>query len=99
MENKYYKKRDGSYYTKYTKEKLATIINPIDENTAIPILEDMDYPFVRMEWEHLVKKHITSRAVFARYIALMRTLGFRNLSFQDGLAIKNPISAEVTYEL
>ena len=47
MDKIYFKCRDGSLYTKYTKEEISDLINPFDFNTVKPFLKEMDY----MAWE------------------------------------------------
>lgn len=43
MERKYFKKRSGELYTKYTKEEIYSKINPYDWSTILPWLEKFDY--------------------------------------------------------
>ena len=43
MEKKYYKCRDNSYYTKYTKMKSLIPIDINDFSTIKPFLKEMDY--------------------------------------------------------
>ena len=45
MKNKYYIQRDGSFYTKKTKDEIKAEIDPTNPWTFLPILKDMNYPF------------------------------------------------------
>ena len=50
MDNTYFKCRDDSYYTKYTKEEIFKMMDT-DRETYISnlkkLLKDMDYPFYK----------------------------------------------------
>lgn len=73
MKKKYYRCRDGSFYTKYTKEELGNQINPYDFNTFKPFLKEMDYIFDEHLYENITyfvyknNQHITR--ILPKYIA------------------------------
>jgi hypothetical protein len=46
MKKKYFKCRDGSLYTKYTKEEICNLIDPYSFDTIEPFLQEMDYPAI-----------------------------------------------------
>ena len=58
MNNIYYKARDNTLYTKYTKQEIYNFINPYDKSTFLFLLKDMDYPFIEREWNILLKTMI-----------------------------------------
>lgn len=50
MKKKYFKCRDGSLYTKYTKEEIYNLIDPYNFDTIEPFLQEMDYPAFYKEY-------------------------------------------------
>lgn len=80
---KYFKQRDGSYYTKFTKEQLYNKIDPCNIITFLPFLEEMDYPFFSEEWQRCLKMGKMKNNCLGRYIALMNLRGYRGYTFKD----------------
>lgn len=75
-ERDYYKCRDGSLYTKHTKQEISDLI---EENCGIPtieLLQGMDYPWVPNQWERC-------GCHFGKYIATMRLKGYRDFGWKD----------------
>lgn len=79
---KYFKQRDGSYYTKFTKEELYNKIDPYNIITFLPFLEEMDYPYFSKEWKRCLKMGKMKNVCFGRYIALMNLKGYRGFTFK-----------------
>lgn len=55
MTKKYFKCRDGSLYTKYTKKEICNLINPFDFNTIKKFLKEMDYMACEEEYFLILK--------------------------------------------
>ena len=89
MQKKYFKCRDGSLYTKYTKEEISNLIDPFDFNTIRPFLKEMDIAaWEDWYYEHLdlyLKKNIISepRKMVYRYMGFMKLLVPRQWSYDD----------------
>lgn len=82
--NKYFKCRNNTYYTKYSKEEIYTQINNGDAQTIIPFLQEMDYPFIETVWEKKVEFSPNSK-ILGRYIALMRLPTYKSFGFADSV--------------
>ena len=54
MKKKYFKCRDGSLYTKYTKEEICNLIDPFNFDTIRPFLKEMDIA----GWEDWYYEHL-----------------------------------------
>ena len=80
--NKYYKKHDGTYYTKYTKEEIKNLIDIYNPDTFIPFLIILDYPYIIDEWRKCAAYYNNSVA-FSHYIGKMQLASFRNFYFKD----------------
>ena len=84
MDKRYYKKRDGSYYLKKTKQEILKSIDINDLNTFLPYLKDMDYPYIEKEWNFKVKRYGEEDGnIFGRYIATMRFCVYRKFTYKD----------------
>lgn len=82
IKNKYFKQRNGEYYTKKTKEEIYSQIDNNNPQTFIHFLKEMDYPYIKQEWNILLN-HYPNKKIFGRYCARMRLKGFRSLGFND----------------
>lgn len=71
-----------------TKDEIKKKINIYDESTFIPILQKLDYPYIRHEWIRLVKRY-DDNTVIGRYISKMRLFGYRQYSWKDSVMINN----------
>lgn len=95
MQYDYYKDKHGNWYTKYTKSDLRNMINPLNPDTFIPILKEMDYPYIESIWRSCLAQSANTACkslnyspklrVFAHYIARMQTIAFQNKTFKDSL--------------
>ena len=79
----YYKQRNGSYYTKMTKDEIAQKINPTKLSTFIPILKDMNYVIMLDIWFNYYSKHPTSRGVIGRYISFMHLCSIKQFDYDS----------------
>jgi hypothetical protein len=79
----YFKQRDGSYYTKFTKEELYNKIDPYNITTVLSFLEEMDYPYFSQEWKRCLETGKPKNNCLGRYIALMSLKGYRGYTFKD----------------
>ena len=82
MKKKYYKCRDGSLYTKYTKDQVKTLINPCNFETFKPFLKEMDYAFDEKVYERLWN-YYKDNTIFGRFISTMRLCAYRSFGYQD----------------
>lgn len=81
----FYKCRNGETYP-YTKEEIEKSIDPFVPSTFIPILKEMNYPFIEEEWIYNIISVINRRDNFDfmnGYINKMNLFGFRNFTFKD----------------
>lgn len=86
--NKYYKTREGEFYTDYTRKEILDSINLNDFNTWLIWLERMDYVASKYEYDELCKSSlqkygIISEGIFGKYLARMRLWSFRKITFAD----------------
>lgn len=88
MDKLYFKSRDNSYYTKYTKEQIYNLIDYKDFNTILPFLKDMDYA----PWEAKYYQYVqynedhgyNPQKALGRFIAFMRLAVPRQYGYNDG---------------
>lgn len=86
--NKYYKTREGEFYTDYTRKEILDSIDLNDFNTWLIWLERMDYVASKYEYDELYKSSlqkygIISEGIFGKYLARMRLWSFRKITFAD----------------
>lgn len=86
--NKYYKTREGEFYTDYTRKEILDSIDLNDFNTWLIWLERMDYVASKYEYDELCKSSlqkygIISEGIFGKYLARMRLWSFRKITFAD----------------
>lgn len=86
--SEFYKSRSGEY-AMLCKKCLTAHVDNYDPKTFVPILEELDIPFVKEEWNILLDravksgKPITGTTVFGRYLAKMRLNQWKNYSYAD----------------
>ena len=95
MQYDYYKDRHDNWYTKHTKAELRDMINPLEPATFIPILKEMDYPYIEGIWRSCLANSANNAyenlgykpksRIFAHYIARMRTIALQDKTFKDSL--------------
>lgn len=83
----YYKYKNGTYHD-FCKKCFTMHMNVRETSTIIPMLEELDLPFIEHEWTSLVDKYAdnpktTSTAIFGRYVAKMKLSQFSQYSFKD----------------
>lgn len=87
MEKKYYKCRDNSYYTKYTKDEIINTIDINDFSTIKPFLKEMDYyaceTIYLKRLEFGLKNKFSSKKILGGFIGVMRLPAFRVLGYND----------------
>lgn len=86
--NKYYKTREGEFYTDCTRKEILDSIDLNDFNTWLIWLERMDYIASKYEYDELCKSSlqkygIISEGIFGKYLARMRLWSFRKITFAD----------------
>ena len=86
MRKKYYRKRDGSFYTKLTKEQIKNKINPFIESSFLFFLKEMDYPYFSELWLKALKTCIERNHIescLSCYIARMQLCSFKGYHWID----------------
>lgn len=64
-------------------------VNPYNYNTVIPILKELDVPFICTEWEKIIQfrkennMEITGQIVMRKYLVKMRLMSFKDFKFED----------------
>ena len=86
MEKKYFKKRNGEYYTKYTKEEIMNIVNKTDPETFIWLLKELDIPWIPTIWELRSSKRNYS---MLKYISYMSLQHWKKCTFKDSEDLEN----------
>lgn len=85
IKKKYFKMRNGEYYTRFSKEEIASIIDTTKPETFVPFLKEMDYPYITRAWEKQIKCSPGKESHrFGKYIALMNLMSYRNYHYKDG---------------
>ena len=83
----YYKRKDGVHVDQC--KKCQTMhVNIQEPATILPLLEDLDIPFIEVEWKKLVDKYgnnpkTTSTAIFGRYVSVMKLKQYSKYNFVD----------------
>lgn len=79
----YYKNRNKEF-SNYLKSDYKNIT---DLNILIPILKDLDYPFIASEWYNLID--ICALNPFGKYISKMNLLSYRDFKYSDSSHFNN----------
>lgn len=85
IKKKYFKCRDGSLYTKYTKKEICDLIDPYNFDMVKPFLKDMDYPAIYNTYISLLNSEKNPKNTFQRYINTMNLKAYRVWGYQDWL--------------
>lgn len=84
VEGSFFKKRDGSRYTLFTREEIPNEIDNSNPETFIPFLRDLDYPYIEQEWNRLCRTYgIENKDVFSKYVNQMRLPAYKKFGFAD----------------
>ena len=87
----YYKDRYGNPYP-FHKKLLWETMDVLKPATILPILRDMDFPFIEKEWLKAIERYIgfvlihgsvPCGYVLNRYLAKMRTPDYQDLTFDN----------------
>ena len=82
---KYFKCRDNSYYTKFTKNAIYNLIDYKDFNTIKPFLKEMDYALWEKAYYHYVdiskKRGQRPESALGKYINRMRMASFKGFGY------------------
>ena len=84
-ETNFWKKRNGNYHT-ICKSYYRDTIDPYDTSTFLPLLKELDIPYIPDEWNHVIEwgnEKKKSQSIIGRYIAKMNLAAFRGMTFQD----------------
>lgn len=79
---KYYRCRDESLYTKYTKEEVRKMVDPYNESTFLWLLEELNYPYIKSEWNR-IRDYYDGSNIFGRYLSKMRLMSFKGFTWAD----------------
>lgn len=97
MKNKYFIKRNGHYYTDFTKEEIYSKIDNNNPKTFVFFLKELNYPYIKTVWQRLLSEHPDKR-IFGRYCATMRLAAYRPFLYTDTLALNADTMANLTEE-
>lgn len=83
-EDNFWKKRNGNYHT-VCKSYYRDTVDPYDTSTFLPLLKELDIPYIPDEWNHVIQwsNKEKSKNTVGRYIAKMNLAAFRDMTFQD----------------
>lgn len=83
-EDNFWKKRNGNYHT-ICKSYYRDTVDPYDTSTFLPLLKELDIPYIPDEWNHVLQwsNKEKSKNTIGRYIAKMNLATFRDMTFQD----------------
>ena len=83
-ETNFWKKRNGNYHTT-CKSYYRDTVDPYDTSTFLPLLKELDIPYIPDEWSHVIQwsDKEKSKNTIGRYIAKMNLTAFRDMTFQD----------------
>ena len=83
-EDNFWKKRNGNYHT-ICKSYYRDTVDPYDTSTFLPLLKELDIPYIPDEWNHVIQwsNKDKSKNTIGRYIAKMNLVAFRDMTFQD----------------
>lgn len=91
MDKTYFKCRDDSYYTEYTKEEIfkSMDIKQADFISKVKkYLKDMDYPYFEEVFKNQIniniEKNIQPERALGRYINVMRLRAYKSFGSNDG---------------
>lgn len=91
MDKTYFKCRDDSYYTKYTKEEIFMMMDSHQKNyisNLKEILKDMDYPYFKNIYDRYVQFNIENNfppeKAIGRYISCMRLRAYKDFGYNEG---------------
>lgn len=79
----YFRARNGQYYTTFTKDALYETIDNNNPNSFIPILQILDYPYIKYEWDRLMDKYGSNAHILGRYCSIMRLKAYQVFGFDD----------------
>ena len=81
----YFLDRQGDWYL-ISKEQLKIIVDPFNEDTFLPHLKNMNYPYFKQVWEsirdrcaQLNEKQLT----FGKYLATMNLRGYKYFTWEN----------------
>lgn len=84
----YYRNRDDSFYTKYTKHEILERVKEEGAAAAAELLREMDYPWIEDQWRRC-------EGHFEKYITMMRLQGYQNFRWKDGSDRLKPLTLTV----
>ena len=58
------------------------MINIYDESSFLPILQDMNYPYIKYLWEHK-KFYYNNSNLFDKYLAHLNLVAYKKFTWQD----------------
>ena len=83
-----YKDKENKGTHVHCKKCFTMHVNLREPSTVLPLLEELDFPYIAAEWTSLVDKYgnnpkTSSTAVFGRYIGKMKLTQYKKYSFAD----------------
>lgn len=87
MNNKYFRKRNNTFYYKKSKQEIYNFIDINNYSSFLPILKDMNYPFFIKLWEKIGKEYGFNKKLFGRYISKIRLYAYKNFIWNDSIIL------------
>lgn len=88
-DTQFYTRRDGTKYPK-CKYCATMLLNNSDPDTFVPILEDLDYPYIPEEWKNILEQAVkvntngvTPQSVIGKYISKMKLAQYKKYGYAD----------------
>lgn len=77
----FFKTRCGAIYP-YLKEDIYAFIDEHNPDSVRSILEALDYPYIKKEWDELLERFPDSN-ILGKYISKMRLAAYKNYGYKD----------------
>lgn len=94
----YLKKRDGTFYTDETKEKIYKKLDNFNIEQVKHYLKIFDRPWIPEQWENLLRK-FPNQPILGRYLSLCMLKGYRDFSYADSEWMREMRETKYFYEL
>lgn len=74
---------NGKNYLHICKDCVQKKINNFNPVTYLPLLKNLNVPFIADEWNRLINRYGFSGSIFPRYLSRMSLRGFRGYTWDD----------------
>lgn len=77
----YFRRKDGTLYTDFTKEEINNMIVRDGKDAFIYFCEQLNIPFIKYEYNKLKEKDPNN--ILGRYLSKMRLTSFKPYTYED----------------